>query len=111
MLVNITKNKIIVEKVQIADTFFRRLKGLLGTNSLPSNCGLLISPCNSVHTFGMRYPITVLFIDEHDIVLKTVDCLKPGRLAWCPQGAYVIELPAGTVNCANITVGDQLKNI
>ena len=111
MLVNITKNEIIAEKVQIADTFFRRLKGLLGTDRLPLHCGLLISPCNSVHTFGMRYPITVLFIDEQDVVLKAVDWLKPGRIAWCFKSAYVIELPAGTADGAHITAGDKLQNL
>lgn len=109
MIVNISKDTVIVEDMQIADTFFSRLKGLLGTNSLPLGRGLVIRPCNSVHTWGMRYPLDVLFVDKNNVVLKVVCGMSPGRIAWCTKSAYVVELPAGTVVKANIEQGDSLR--
>ena len=68
-----------------ADTLLSRLKGLLGTDSLPAGQGLLIKPCNSVHMIGMKYAIDVVFVDSQFAVLKTVSCLKPYSLAICWQ--------------------------
>lgn len=107
-IINQTKGVVVSHETRIADTFFSRLKGLLGTPSLPKGQGLLIRPCNSIHTFGMHYPIDVLFVDKKDRIVKIVSNIKPGKIAMCRQGAYVIELPSGTAELTDAELGDQL---
>lgn len=107
--INVTQNSILADHGRIADSFFRRLKGLLGTTSLPGGQGLLIRPCNSVHTFGMRYSIDVLFVGKDNRIQKIVPAMPSGRIAVSSGSAYVIELPAGTVQTTNTKTGDQLQ--
>lgn len=108
-IINQTKGAIISQQTRMADTFFSRLKGLLGTASLPEGQGLIIRPCNSIHTFGMRYDIDVLFVDGHNQVRKIVSAIAPGKIAMCRSSEYVIELPAGTAEATGTEIGDQLK--
>ena len=105
---NLTKNTILAEQVRVADTFFSRLKGLLGSSGLPAGAALVIRPCNSVHTFGMRYPIDVIFVDAAHRVVKTVAAMGPGRMAACRAGRYTVELPAGTMAKDGTAAGDLL---
>lgn len=98
----------VASSAAIADTFFARLKGLLGTAGLPAGEGLLIPRCNSVHTIGMKYSIDVLFLDKNFTVLKAVAQLAPCRAAVCWQAAMVLELPAGTAARAGLAAGHRL---
>lgn len=106
---NKTKDRVIGEHVMLADTFWKRLKGLLGTSSLPRGHGLIITPCNSVHTFGMAYPIDVLFVHEDHRVLKIVENMGSGKMSMASGSGYVVELPAGTVQETECSVGDVLE--
>ncbi|MFV9473476.1 DUF192 domain-containing protein [Advenella sp. RU8] len=81
-----------------ASTFWRRLKGLLGKKAWPANRVLLIRPCNSVHTFGMRFSICVIFLDYDYRVLKVAPCLKPWRFAICHNAYCVLELSSGVLS-------------
>lgn len=105
---NISKNTVLASDLRIANTFWSRLKGLLGTNYLPEGKGLLITPCNSIHMFGMRYAIDVVFLDSAWRVLKVLHQFPPGKTAACPGSAQVLELPVGTLIQTRTTVGDQL---
>ena len=109
-VVNLTRNVILANEVRVADTFFARLKGLLGTACLPAGQGLIIQPCDSVHTFGMKYDIDVVFVDERQLVVKTVADMRPGRVAMGRAGKYVLELPAGTLANTCTAVGDCLSS-
>ena len=107
---NITQNKIIATNAQLANTFFTRLKGLLGTSRLEAGKGLIIRPCNSIHTVGMKYAIDVLFMDEHDQILKIVMGMKAGKFSFCRNNSsYVVELPAGVVAATGTAIGDNLS--
>ncbi len=108
MIINYEKNTILAYQEKTADKFFSRLKGLLGTDHISCGDSLIIYPCNSVHTFGMNYPIDVLFVSEQHIILKLVTDMKPGKVSYCPKSDYVIELPAGTVKKTNTELGDFL---
>jgi len=105
---NATKNTIVEEHAWLADSFWKRLKGLLGTKSLERGYGVVIKPCSSVHTFGMSYPIDVLFVDAHDRIIKIVVGMAGGRGSMALGSSYVIELPKGTVQQAVCTIGDIL---
>lgn len=107
-IVNRVTNKIVVQQLWLADTFFLRLQGLLSMNKLQPGQGLLIRPCNSVHMFGMCYAIDVLFLDTTCQVLRVVTQLPPWHMAWCLCAAQVLELPAGTSQLLDIQVGQQL---
>jgi uncharacterized membrane protein (UPF0127 family) len=64
-------------KAKVARTLFERMKGLIGTKSLPPGEGMLILRCNSIHTFFMSFPIDAVFLDRHDRVVKTVRGIRP----------------------------------
>ncbi|NLH46321.1 MAG: DUF192 domain-containing protein [Acholeplasmataceae bacterium] len=108
IIYNNTQKTQIAEKAKIADNFFSRLKGLLGTDSLEKGAALVIRPCNSVHTIGMKYPIDVLFLDKYDKVVKIVSNLQSSKFAFCGKASYVIELPSGTVQKSGTIGGDMI---
>jgi hypothetical protein len=107
---NETRGACLVEQGRAALSFWERTKGLLGTSSLDPEDGLLIQPCNSIHSFGMRYPFDAVFIDRNGNVLHTISRMKPNRMSRHVFGAHaVIELPAGTVESTSTTRGDVLR--
>ncbi len=98
-----------VENILPADTFWKRLKGLMGTRSLPDDTGLLLDPCNSVHTWYMKYPIDVLFLSREGQVLHVEDCLAPNRgPKTVREAAKVLELSGGQAARLKIGIGDLL---
>ncbi|MEB3284984.1 MAG: DUF192 domain-containing protein [Candidatus Sericytochromatia bacterium] len=100
----------LAERVGIASNFWSRLIGLLGTPHLPPDAGLLIVPCNSVHTFGMRYAIDIVYLTEAGVVIATTEHMKPWTFGWPIRAAKaVLELPAGTVQRAGLQAGDRLS--
>ncbi|MDF2568565.1 MAG: hypothetical protein K0R55_169 [Sporomusa sp.] len=106
---NKTRHQRLGDNIKIAGNFFTRLIGLLATAHLPTGAGLLIKPCSSVHTFGMRYPIDVVFVDSSHTVIKVVSGLRPCRWAVAGGAAYVIELPAGMVRSTYTQAGDRIE--
>ena len=106
-LINKSKNIIISENVIIADSFFKRLKGLMFTKELPDQNALLIKPCNEIHTFNMNYSIDVLYIDVNNKILAISEDMKPGIIGKCVKNAIsVVELPCNKIRSSNIKVGD-----
>jgi uncharacterized membrane protein (UPF0127 family) len=103
------EGRVLAASVRVASTFNARRKGLLDRDGLDPDDGLLLSPGGSIHTFGMRATIDVLFLDEHLRVLKYVPCLRPGRIALAPwRTRYVLELAEGRAAEAEIGAGTQL---
>lgn len=78
-------------ELKIADGFFSRLLGLMFKKKLDDNKALLITQCPSIHTFFMRFPISVVFVDEEGKVLKYVKNIKPCRMSFCNNACSVIE--------------------
>lgn len=107
---NRTRQTWLVTNLRVADTFFRRAIGLMGRTALDPGEGLWIIPCQSIHTFGMRFPIDVLFLDRHGRVVKLISELKPRRLVLPVMAATsVLELPAGTIARTATEVGDVVS--
>ena len=105
-----TSGKELALNLVVADTLFARLKGLLGKSALPAGEGLWIKPCNSVHTFGMQFPIDVVFLDKEKRVVGLAKTLRPNRISRLYSSARsVIELPAGTVDAADTVTGDHIE--
>jgi uncharacterized membrane protein (UPF0127 family) len=109
IVVRNSKNQIVANKVSIAATFFKRARGLLLSSALNEGAGLWITPCNSVHTFFMSYPIDVVFLDRDLRVVSIIENMVPGKISRIQTQAHsVLELPAGTVKKQLVTVGEQL---
>ena len=105
-----TTGRVVAERLRVADTHWTRLRGLLGTSSLPRGEGLWIRPCRQVHMFGMRYAIDVVFLDDRHHVVHVVSDLAPGRISPKVNGATsVLELPAGTIARLGLTAGARLE--
>ena len=106
---NKTKNSIIVEKAIMADTFWRRLVGLMGKAELGDNSGLILTPCNSVHTMFMRFPIDVIFLNHKLEILLIKQDLRPWSISPIVAGAqYVLEVNAGKALEGRTEVGDTI---
>jgi uncharacterized membrane protein (UPF0127 family) len=106
---NKTRNILLASDAELADSLPSRMKGLLGRDCLGPGGGMIITPCTSIHTFGMRFSIDAIFYDRHNRALAVIKGLRPYRLSgWHPQARGVIELPAGTLTQAPVEPGDQL---
>jgi uncharacterized membrane protein (UPF0127 family) len=84
-----------VLRVRIAGGFLQRARGLLLRPPLGFDEALLLPGCASVHTFGMRYAIDVVFLDPLGRVLRVARALRPWRIASQSGAAAVLELKAG----------------
>jgi uncharacterized membrane protein (UPF0127 family) len=103
---------LVADRIARADTFFTRLVGLLGRAHLEPGEGLLIAPCNSVHTFFMRFSIDVAFLDKDGLVIRAVAHLKPWRATRIhPRAHATLELPAGALALAGVVDGDRLVEV
>jgi hypothetical protein len=108
---NRTRTKYLATELVIARSHWLRFRGLMATPSsgFKPGQGLWITPCHGVHTFAMRFPIDVIYLDHDNTVLHLEEQLKPWRMAAIrARAASVLELPAGTVEDSGTTLGDQI---
>ncbi len=104
---NLDREVVLATRVRQADTFGLRLRGLMFRSALAEGEGLLIVPCQAVHTHFMRFPIDVLFLDEQDRVIHLIRSMRPWRQSPYVKGAKaVLELAAGAAGPTE--VGDWL---
>jgi uncharacterized membrane protein (UPF0127 family) len=108
-IVNVTRQTLLADALEVADCGPRRRKGLLGRKCLSPGEGLWIIPCEAVHTFGMQFPIDVVFLDRKNQVVKTRSNVRPGRLSACLSARSVVELPWGTVLSTQTKRGDKVE--
>lgn len=107
-IINISKNTVIIANCKIANTFFSRMKGLSGRIYLPDQSGLLIYPCKSIHTFFMKFPIDVVFLNKQKHVLHIIGNLKPWHTSPVIRNAYyTLELASGIAHSC-IGVNDKI---
>src|SRR5678810_1189323 len=98
---NVTRDTIIAERVEIADTSETRKRGLLGRTGLEPGTGMRLVPCEWVHMFGMKFAIDIVVLDKYNVVVGVQETLRRrwlGCLFWRVQSAR--ELPAGNVRAA-----------
>lgn len=106
---NQTKGQVLADRADIADTSAKRRTGLLKHKGLEPGEGLWIAPCEGVHTFGMKFPIDVLFLSKKKKVLKARPDMVKRRIAFSFRAYSVLELPAGTLAQTGTAAGDQLE--
>jgi len=86
-----------------------RMRGLLDRDGLEEGEALVISPCNSVHMFGMSFALDVVFVSKDGTVVRTVENLKPWRFTRIHfRARHTIELPLGVVGASKTRRGDVL---
>jgi len=110
-IVNQTRQTILAHEVKEARCFFHRLKGWIGIRTARPGQGLYLTPCHGVHTWGLQFPVDVVYIDPQGIILEILT-LRP----WClgpylPACRGVLELPAGTCQQTRSFRGDLLGQI
>ena len=96
ILIQDETRSVLLADVILAESVASRMRGLLGSSSLPEGTGLLIRPCRSIHMWFMKFSIDAAFLDENLIVLKISRHLNPWQLAFAPPKTHcVLEGPAG----------------
>ncbi|MCI2257073.1 DUF192 domain-containing protein [Domibacillus sp. PGB-M46] len=111
-LLNLQTKQVIAKEVKVAYRFWSRFKGLMLTKNMPDNLALHISPCPSIHTFFMRYPIDVLYLNNRKEIVGTEESLVPGKIGKrFSKTESVIELPAGRIKDTSTTVGQTVAFI
>jgi hypothetical protein len=94
--------------VELADTSAKRRTGLLKHERLEPGHGLWIVPCESVHTFFMKFAIDLVYVDRKHKVRKVRSAVPPWRLSACLSAHSILELPAGTAERTGTQAGDEL---
>jgi hypothetical protein len=106
---NASLGTVIADKVGVAASRTARAVGLLTRNGLEPGEALWIVPSRGVHTWGMRFAIDVLALDEGGTVIDAVSNLRPWRMRLPRRGtAGVLELPAGTLQASHTDVGHRI---
>ena len=107
---NVTRDGVhLGSDVGVANTFWTRLKGLLGAPPLQPGEGLLLEGCQAVHMFGMRQPLDVAFVGGEGQVIALYHDLRPGkRSKYHGAARQALELPVGTLRETDTRVGDVL---
>jgi uncharacterized membrane protein (UPF0127 family) len=95
-------------RIEVASSFLERLIGLLGRRSLPENSGLLLIPCNNIHTAFMRFVIDAVFVDDDGIILSIVEKMAPYRMAYVRHARSCLELSSGGAARLNLKVGQKI---
>lgn len=108
MLLVVNENVINNIKIDIANNSFTRMKGLMFKKEIIN--GLLITPCNSIHTFFMKADIDVIYLNKKGEVVRIDKCMIPWKIGKIIFKAFaVLELPSGSIDKYNIKLNDIIK--
>ena len=108
---NQTRNTVLASAADVADTSEKRRTGLLKHDHLEPGQGLWIVPCESVHSFFMKFAIDLVYLDRQKKVRKVRHRMVPWRVSACLAAHSILELPAGAVAASGTKAGDQLEVI
>jgi uncharacterized membrane protein (UPF0127 family) len=98
----------VCERCTVAGTAVSRARGLLGRRGLAEGEGLLLRPASSIHTFFLRFPIDLVFLDRDLTVRKVVPRVGPWRVVLGFGSKMVLELAAGECERRSVSAGDRL---
>ena len=112
-LYNVTRSKVLCENCRIADNIFTRVRGLLGRSTLHQDEGLLIVPCPSIHMFGMKMSLDVVFLTKENIVTDFVENIAPGQY-YVAQNQFgkahsALEIAPGIIAATSTRRGDEIR--
>ncbi len=116
---NATKKIDVTGRLEIAEKFFERLKGLMFRKNIDDGYGLLIRQCDGIHMFFMKFPIDAVFLKtlrtadgkEAYKVVRIIEGIKPWRISpYVLEADSVLEIKSGKSK-NNISVNDILEVI
>ena len=102
------KEKVVSRKAQVADSFFSRLIGLMFKESIGQDEALIFYNATSIHTFFMRFPIDIVFLDKNKRIIRICRALAPWKMVFCPKAYITIEFPADQASKNTLKMGDFL---
>ena len=109
-IISLTRDTLLADNAVLASNLLSRIIGLLGRKELKPKEALILTPCNSVHTFFMRFSIDVIFLDKDNKIIASISRLRPFRISKIYfRGHTVIELPSGTLEAVRVEPGDFLR--
>lgn len=109
---NRTRNVYLATQMRVADTHWARFRGLMCTKpeQFRPGHGLWIVPCRGVHTLVMNYPIDLVYLDKHQMVVHLARNVRPWRIAALRMNAAsVLELPASSLDSTGSAIGDEIE--
>ena len=109
---NKTRETFVATEALLADSYLRRLVGLLGKTRRWAQLGrgLWIVPSRGVHTIGMLFPIDLIFIGRDKEVVYVEEYVRPFRISKVSlKATSVLELPPHTIYRSGTKIGDQLE--
>ncbi len=110
MVIKRDDGTIVVQQLKIADNFFSRFMGLMGTKELREGEGLLIMPCNGIHMFWMRYSIDAVFLNQNYEIVHLERGIRPWKVSPIIKNArMVLEVPENTIDIKGLSLGDKLN--
>lgn len=108
-IINKSKNYLLASKARIARGFLARLLGLMFRKSMSSGEALIFYHAMSIHTFFMRFPLDVVFLDKSMKVMKIYNNLESSRIVFCPKAFMVIEFSSKLGTRGLLEIGDNLE--
>lgn len=108
-IINKSKDNTVAQKALMADTFFKRGLGLMFRKEMPRDEALIFFNAPSIHTFFMRFPIDIIFLDNTSTVIKVCHLCKSYRFFCCRRSTATLELCAGRAKETGTEVGDKLE--
>ena len=106
---NKTQETFLAFRVEVCDSIWGRLRGLLGKRSLPPDAGAWIVPANAVHTIGMLFSFDLVLINKDFKVVGLRELVRPFTITLPERKAEsVLELPAHSIFRSRTRIGDQL---
>lgn len=109
IILNRSKQTTLAHRATAARTFCERLRGLMFRPGLAQGEALVLVGDNTIHTFFMRFPIDVLYLDRKGRVLRLEEAMPPWRVGPVVGGCrYIVELPTGAIRVTQTTVGDVI---
>lgn len=100
------RDQVVLASVEVARTRRERRRGLAGRDNID---GVLLLPVRWIHTFGMRFPIDAIYLDD-DFSVVRLSTIPPSRLAApCWAARQVLEAPAGAIQEWELHVGDVVE--
>jgi uncharacterized membrane protein (UPF0127 family) len=102
--------RILISELIVAEKMLSRMVGLLGRRGLQEGSAMLINPCGSIHTVGMRFSLDLIFIDKRQRVVRIICGVRPNRFVLGGRGAKsVVEIESGWFDMSQIGVGDEVN--
>lgn len=102
-------SQLVISEVENANHFFSRFMGLMGRKSMSDDHGLLLTPCNEIHTFAMKFDIDTITLSKDNKIIFIDKCVAPNKVRKKVKNGYkVLELNGGMADKLGLSVGDVL---